>query len=158
MSGDQKIIQSKFGYKNTFIFGEDQLEFSIRDASGEATRAVNYEAINFDSRSTFKINAGKRYYIIILMTGTVVTMTVQSMCPGRLDLAWLAAGISGAAYIVLRYLNVFTLTFTILRSTSGGGTPIRITHDKFHDQVLERIKSGWIARMRRLHLAVNSGK
>jgi hypothetical protein len=60
-----------------------------------------------------------------------------------------------AAYFVLRYLNVITLTFTLLRLTTGAGAPIRITHDQHHDEVLQRIKSGWIARLRKLHLAVN---
>jgi hypothetical protein len=72
-----------------------------------------------------------------------------------LDLVSAAAGLSIAAYFVLRYLKVTSLTFTMLRPTSGGGAPIRITHDKRHDEVLRRIKSGWIARLRKLHLAVN---
>ena len=56
---------------------------------------------------------------------------------------------------MLRYLNVITLTFTLLRLTSGAGTPVRITHDKHYNDILQRIKSGWIARLRKLHLAVN---
>jgi hypothetical protein len=51
--------------------------------------------------------------------------------------------------------NAITLTFTLLRPTSGTGTLIRITHDKRHDEVLQRIKLGRIARLRKLHLAVN---
>jgi hypothetical protein len=82
-------------------------------------------------------------------------MTIQSLCPGRLDFAWAAAGVSVAAYFVLRYLNVITLTFTLLRLTSGAGTPVRITHVKHYNDILQRIKSGWIARLRKLHLAVN---
>jgi hypothetical protein len=155
MSDDQEIVQSRFGYTNRFHFGEDQLRFTSRDSSGESTRSINYETINLDSSSTLKINAGKRYSLLIALIGTALTMTIKSLCPGRLDFAWAAAGVSVAAYFVLRYLNVITLTFTLLRLTSGAGTPVRITHDKHCNDILQRIKSGWIARLRKLHLAVN---
>jgi hypothetical protein len=154
MSDDQEIVQSRFGYINRFRFGEDQLKFTSRDSSGEATRSINYETINLDKSSTLKINAGRRYSLLIVLIGTALTMAIQLLCPGRLDFAWAAAGVSVAAYFVLRYLHVITLTFTLLRLT-GAGTPIRITHDKHHDEVLQRIKSGWIARLRKLNLAVN---
>lgn len=153
MSDDQEIVQSKFGYTNRFHFGEDQLKFTSRDSSGESTCSINYEAINIDNSSTLKINAGKRYGLLIVLIGTALTMTIQSLCPGRLDFAVAAAAVSVAAYFVL--VNVITLTFTLLRAASGAGTPIRITHDKHLDEVLQRIKSGRIARLRKLHLAVN---
>jgi hypothetical protein len=153
MSDDQEIVQSRFGYTNRFHFGEDQLKFTSRDSSGESTCSMNYEAINLDNSSTLKINAGKRYGLLIVLIGTALTMTIQSLCPGRLDFAVAAAAVSVAAYFVL--VNVITLTFTLLRATSGAGTPIRITHDKHLDEVLQRIKSGRIARLRKLHLAVN---
>jgi hypothetical protein len=151
----QEIIQSRFGYTNRFHFGEDQLKVTSQDASGESTRSLNYEFINLDANAKTKINAGKRYYVLILVVATVATMTIQTMFPGRLDFAWAAASISVAIYCVLRYLNPFTVTFTLLRPTSGAGTPIRITHDKHYDDVLQRIKSGRIARLRKLHLAVD---
>ena len=153
MSDDQEIVQSKFGYTNRFHFGEDQLKFTSRDSSGESTCSINYEAINLDNSATLKINAGKRYGLLIVLIGTALTMTIQSLCPGRLDFAVAAAAVSVAAYFVL--VNVITLTFTLLRAASGAGTPIRITHDKHLDEVLQRIKSGRIARLRKLHLAVN---
>jgi hypothetical protein len=155
MSDDEEIVQSRFGYINRFHFGEDQLKFTARDSSGESTRSMNYETINLDGSSTLKLNAGKRYGLLIALIGTAFTMAVQSLYPGRLDFALAAASVSVAAYFVLRYLNVMTLTFTLLRPTSGAGTPIRITHDKYYDEVMQRIKSGWIARLRKLHLAVN---
>jgi hypothetical protein len=154
----QEIIQSRFGYTNRFHFGEDQLKVTSQDASGESTRSLNYEFINLDANAKTKINAGKRYYVLILVVATVATMTIQTMFPGRLDFAWAAASISVAIYCVLRYLNPFTVTFTLLRPTSGAGTPIRITHDKHYDDVLQRIKSGRIARLRKLHLAVDFEK
>ena len=153
MSDDQEIVQSKFGYTNRFHFGEDQLKFTSRDSGGESTCSMNYEAINLDNSSTLKIKAGKRYGLLIVLIGTALTMTIQSLCPGRLDFAVAAAAVSVAAYFVL--VNVITLTFTLLRAASGAGTPIRITHDKHLDEVLQRIKSGRIARLRKLHLAVN---
>lgn len=153
MSDDQEIVQSRFGYTNRFHFGEDRLKFTSRDSSGESTCSINYEAINLDNSSTLKINAGKRYGLLIVLIGTALTMTIQSLCPGRLDFAVAAAAVSVAAYFVL--VNVITLTFTLLRAASGAGTPIRITHDKHLDEVLQRIKLGRIARLRKLHLAVN---
>ena len=150
MSDDQEIVQSRFGYTNRFHFGEDQLKFTSRDSSGESTCSINYETINLDSSSTLKINAGKRYCLLIVLVGTALTMTTQVLCPGRLDFACAAAVVSVAAYFVV--LNVITLTFTRLRPTSGAGTLIRIIHDKRHDEVLQRIKSSWIARLRKLHL------
>src|ERR1700722_2544651 len=123
MSDDQEIVQSRFGYTNRFQFGEDQLRFTLRDSSGESTRSINYETINLDSSSTLKINAGKRYSLLIALIGTALTMTIQSVYPGRLDFALAAAGVSVAAYFVLRYLNVITLTFTLLRLTSGQEHP-----------------------------------
>jgi hypothetical protein len=153
MSDDQEIVQSRFGYTNRFQFGEDQLKFTSRDSSGESTRSINYETINLDSSSTLKINAGKRYGLLVVLIGTILTMTIQVLCPGRLDFACAAAAISVAAYFVL--LNAITLTFTLLRLTSGEGTPLRIAHDKHYNDILQRVKSGWIARLRKLHLAVN---
>ena len=153
MSDDQEIVQSRFGYINRFHFGEDQLKFTSRDGGGESTCSINYEAINLDNSSTLKIKAGKRYGLLIVLVGTALTMTIQVLCPGRLDFAVAAAAVSVAAYFVL--VNVITLTFTLLPAASGAGTPIRITHDKHLDEVLQRIKSGRIARLRKLHLAVN---
>jgi hypothetical protein len=155
MSDDQEIVQSRFGYTNRFHFGEDQLKFTSRDSSGESTCSINYEAINLDNSSILKINAGKRYGLLIVLIGTALTMTIQFLCPGRLDFACAAATATIAAYFLLRYLNVITLTFTLLRPTSGTGTLIRITHDTRHDEVLQRIKRGRIARLRKLHLAVD---
>jgi hypothetical protein len=155
MSDDRDIVQSRFGYVNRFYFGEDQLKFSARDSSGESTGSINYETINLDGGSTLKINAGKRYGLLVVLIGTALTMAIQVTFPGRLDFAWVAASVSVAAYFVLRYLNVLTVTFTLLRLTGGAGAPIRIAHDKHYDDILRRIKSGWIARQRKLHLAVN---
>ena len=155
MPGDYEIVQSRFGYRNRFHFGEDHLKFSLRDASGESVQTINYNMINLDGGSTLKLDAGRRYYAIVLVVGTAITMAIQIACPGRLDFAVAAAGISVAAYCLLRYLNVFTATFTILRPNSGAGAPIRITHDKCHDEILQRIKTGRVARLRKLHLAVN---
>ena len=156
MSDDQEIVQSRFGYKNRFRFGEDQLTLTSRDSSGESTRSINYEAINPDSSSTLKVNAGRRYGLLVALIGTALTMAVQVTFPGRLDFATAAAVVSIAAYFVLVYRNVMTLTFTLLQPAGGAGTPIRIAHDKRHDEILQRIKSGRIARLRKLHLAVNS--
>jgi hypothetical protein len=94
MSDDQEIVQTRFGYTNRFHFGEDQLKFTSRDSSGESTRSINYDTINLDKSSTLKINAGRRYSLIIVIIGTALTMTIQSLYPGRLDFAWAAAGIS----------------------------------------------------------------
>ena len=120
-----------------------------------STRSINYETINLDSNSTLKINAGKRYSFLIAIIGTAVTMTIQILCPGRVDFALAAASAAVVAYFVLVYRNVMTLTFTLLQPADGVGTPIRITHDKRYDELLQRIKSGRIARLRKLHLAVN---
>jgi hypothetical protein len=153
MSDDQEIVQKRFGYTNRFRFGEDQLKVTARDCSGESTRSMNYESINLDSSSTLKIKAGRRYGLLIALIGTALTMTIQYYCPGRLDFALVAAGVTVAAYFGL--LNGITLTFTLLPPTSGAGGPVRIIHDKHHNDILQRIKSGWIARLRKLHLAVN---
>ncbi len=154
MSDDQEIVQSRFGYINRFRFGEGQLTFTSRDSS-ELTRSINYEAINPDSSSTLKINAGKRYGFLIAIIGTALTMTIQVLHPGRADFALAAASAAVATYFLLVYRNVMTLTFTLLQPADGAGTPIRITHDKRYDEILQRIKSGRIARLRKLHLAVN---
>jgi hypothetical protein len=154
MLDDREIVQSKFGYINRFRFGEDQLTFTSRDSS-ESTRAINYEAINTDSSSTLKINAGKRYSFLIAIIGTALTMTIQILRPGRADFALAAASAAVVAYFLLVYRNIMTLTFTLLQPADGAGTPIRITHDKRYDEILQRIKSGRIARLRKLHLAVN---
>lgn len=50
---------------------------------------------------------------------------------------------------------MMNLTFTLLQPTSGAGGPVRIIHDKRHDDILQRIKSGRTARLRELHLAVS---
>jgi hypothetical protein len=153
MPDDQEIVQSRFGYTNRFHFGEDQLKFTSRDSSGESTCSANYDTINLDNSSTLKINAGRRYCLLIVLIGTALTMSIQVLFRGRLDFACAAAAVTIAAYFVVQ--NAITLTFTLLRPTSGTGMLIRITHDKRLDQVLQRIKSGRIARLRKLHLAVD---
>jgi hypothetical protein len=156
MSDDQDIVQSRFGYINRFHFGEDQLAFTTRDSSGETSRSINYEAINPDSRSTLKINAGKRYSFLIAVLGTAFVMTIQVLHPGRIDFALAAAGAVLLVYLVLVYGNVMTLTFTLLQPAEGMGAPIRIIHDKRYDEILQRITSSRNARLRKLDLAVNS--
>jgi hypothetical protein len=153
MSDDQEIVQSRFGYTNRFHFGEDQLKFTSRDSTGESTFSTNYDAINLDSSSTLKINAGRRYCLLVVLIGTALTMSIQVLFRGRLDFACAAAAATIAAYLVVQ--KAITLTFTLLRPTNGTGTLIRITHDRHLDQVLQRIKSGRIARLRKLHLAAN---
>jgi hypothetical protein len=153
MSDDQEIVQSRFGCTNRFRFGEDQLKVTSRDRSGESTRSLNYEVINLDNSSTLKVKAGRRYGLLIALIGTALTMTIQYSCPGRLDFAVIAACATVAAYIGV--LNGITLTFTLLQLAGGAGEPIRIIHDERHSEILQRIKSGWIARQRKLHLAVN---
>jgi hypothetical protein len=155
MSDDQEIVQRRFGYANRFQFGEDQLKFTARDSSGESTRSIHYETIDLDKSSTLKINAGKRYGLLVALAGTALTMAIQVTFPGRLDYATAAAGVSVAVYVALRYLNIMTLTFTLLPLSDGAGKAIRITHDGRYDGIVQRIKSGRIARLRKLHLAVN---
>jgi hypothetical protein len=82
-------------------------------------------------------------------------MTIQILRPGRADFALAAASAAVVAYFLLVYRNIMTLTFTLLQPADGAGTPIRITHDERYDEILQRIKSGRIARLRKLHLAVN---
>ena len=155
MSDDKEIVQSRFGYSNRFRFGEDQLAFTARDSSGETSRSINYEAINPDSRSTLKINAGKRYSFLIAVIGTAFVMTVQVLHPGRLDFALAAAGAVLVVYLLLVFGNVMTLKFTLLQPSDGMGAPIRITHDKRYDEILQRIASGRNARLQKLDLAAN---
>jgi hypothetical protein len=142
MSDDREIVQRRFGYTNRFHFGEDQLKFTARDSSGESTRSSHYETIDLDRSSTLKINAGKRYGLLVVLAGTAVTMAIQVTFPGRLDYATAAAGVSIAAYIALRYLNITTLTLTLLPLSNGAGKPIRITHGGRYDEIVQRIKSG----------------
>lgn len=155
MSGEQEITQNRWGSKTRFQFGEDQLEFSLRDFSGEAASALKYENINLENKSTVTINVARRYYPLILIVGLLGAMILQISTPTVRELSLLPLLVAVLAYFVLRYLKVVVVKFTILRPASGAGTPIRIIHDKKHDEVLQRIKSSWIARLRKLHLAVD---
>jgi hypothetical protein len=58
--------------------------------------------------------------------------------------------------LVMRYGKLISVPLTIIlvRGTSVANR-IRIIQDKNHDRILERIRSGRIARLRKLHLAVD---
>jgi hypothetical protein len=73
-------------------------------------------------------------------------MTIQILRPGRADFALAAASAAVVAYFLLVYRNIMTLTFTLLQPADGAGTPIRITHDKRYDEILQLInRAGLLA-------------
>ena len=154
MSGEERITQSRWGSKTRFEFGEDKLEFGLRDFSGEATSSLFYNEIDLEHRSTVKVNVARRYYPVIVVVGVLAALILQMSAPWLRDLAFVPLVLAILTYLVLR--NAMTVTYTVLRRATGAGTPIRIIHDRKHDKILQRIKSEWAKRVRKLHLAVNS--
>jgi hypothetical protein len=87
--------------------------------------------------------------------GLAGTTVLQWIFPRLFYLYITPLNLSVLTCVVARCLNLITVKFTILQPASAGGMPIRIIHDEKHDEVLARIRSGWIARLRKLHLQID---
>jgi hypothetical protein len=153
--GDDVVTQRKFGRKTTIQFGEDRLGFTLSDPTGRVEGSVFYELIDPDNTSTVTVNAGQRYYPPVILVAVLAVMGVSSLGAPFAVIGCLPVLIVICVW-VLRFSRLISVTFTMLSvSKSGAVNRIRIIKDKQHDRILERIKAARIARIRRLHLAVN---
>jgi len=155
MGGDDVITQSKFGRKTTFQFGDDKLAFTLSDQTGRAEWAVFYDAIDPENSSTVTVNAGQRYFPPVLILAVLAMIAAGSFGAPPMILGSLPLVIFIAIW-ALRYSKIISVGFTILPVAGRGAVNrVRIIRDKNHDRILQRIKTARIARIRRLHLAVN---
>ena len=157
MNNEEVISQSRFGRRTTFQFGEDKLSFSISDQSGQATGAAFYEAIDTENCSTVTVKAGQRYFWMALFFAVFLSIGFSNSEGLLKNYNAVPVFIFLGLAFFLRYGNVVSVPFTIL-PVQGATTSdrIRVIQDKNLDRILERIKSGRIARLRKLHLAVNT--
>jgi hypothetical protein len=156
MPEEEVIRQSRFGRTTEFRFGEDKLAFSLRDPSGEVSFSTFYNNIDLDNTSTVSVNAGRRYFLIGLVVTVAVGVAIQSNVRSMAGYGLLLCVIIYIAFLVVaRTLKLFTVKFTILRPSGQSGNLVRVIHDRNHDRIVARIKAGWVARLRKLHLAIN---
>jgi len=159
MSQEHVVTQRKFGARSQFQFQADRLGCAFRDHSGELQFSVPYEAIDVLDSSTLVSNNLRLFRIISIASLFVILVLSGVTHVGGFRSAGMTAiiGVWVIAIILVRFLGLLAIRYTLLPVPSAPGKRIRIIAGRNHDAILNEIKTRWRARLRELHGSVNFG-
>lgn len=156
MAGDDTIEQRAFGRRARFHFGEDKVEFRYADSSGEVSASAFYEAIDLDNPTRVRVNLSRQYLWIVLALAVATGFGLGSL--GARALANIPLLLYVAFLLAVRFGGLFSVRIIVLSVTIGNAvTRLRVIEDAKRDKVLEGLRAGWTARMRKLHATVRNG-
>jgi hypothetical protein len=156
---DQEVpvfLQKTYGKKLKFKFGEDQLGYTISDRSGEKEFSVPYEAINLkDPTSLFVRSRLLRVILLLAVVYGGIACVAVNIHRTRDDPA--------SVILVIVPLTAFFLAeffcknvgkrYTIYQTSNKG--PIQIMHGKDYSLISKGLQERWVARLKKLHGAIN---
>jgi hypothetical protein len=161
MLEDQIFTQARFGTKVTHRFGEYQLTYTLRDYSGEIQFSARYETITFRQPYAALVKDKPFTRRITMIAGAIL------LCLGLLGLfkwslipviAWIAVFIF-VAVNAINSTNLFATKCTMLKMVppppGAGKLGIRIMQDENHAAILAELEKRWVARVRKLHGAID---
>ena len=129
------ISQKRFANRATFGFGDSELRYTVRDASGSNTVTVPYAEIERGQDEMVERNAWLRNAGIFWICLSLLIVAASDTTPRRLrGVGWMIIGLG--CLIAYRFR---TTTFTVLHSSKGRLFVIR--NDATHDQILDAIDS-----------------
>ena len=110
-----EIKQSRHSNRIQYVFGEDELQYSVRDSSGSRSFSVGYADISRDRQTLEERNEWLRNVgLLWLILGAAITMYQWFDEKQLVPSLWLVAG--AACYAVYR---LRTTRFTIVPSDKG---------------------------------------
>ena len=137
-----EITQKRFSNQTRYRFGDERLEYSIKDPSGEREFSIAYMAISSDrqtlvERNTWLRNAGALWIVV----GALLTwMKFTDDKPGFPVSIWLVIGIG--CWIAYR---LRTTQYIVLGSEKGN---LYVIDDADGARILEQVKARRSAAMR----------
>jgi len=153
MASNEIIQQRKFDRKTWFKFGDDKVEFGYFDPSGEVTASAFYEAIDLENMTQVRVKAGRRYLWIALIFAFVAYLVLNASAERAF--ATVPLFVYVAFVLGIRFSNFLSVHITVLTVKAGSAIQrLRIINDTKHDEVVERLRAGWVARIRRLYATV----
>lgn len=153
MATDDTIEQRTFDRKTRFRFGEDKVEFRYVDPSGEVNASAFYEAVDLDNPTRVKVNASRQYLWIALALAVAATLGLGAL--GAKAWANVPVLVYVGFLIAVRFGGLLSVRIVVLPVTIGNAVQrLRIIDDSKHDRVIERLRAGWAARMRKLYATV----
>ncbi len=150
------IEQRAFGRRASFNFGEDKVEFQYVDPSGDVSASAFYEAIELENPTHVRVKTGGKYSLIALFLAFIVFFAMNSSPESAYSSVplFICAGFT----MVVRFTNIFSVRITILGVKVGSRIEkLRIINDAKLDEIMKRIRAGWVARIRKLYATVRIG-
>lgn len=156
------ITQARLGTKLTYEFRDLELEYTLRDYSGELQFVVRYDAIVVPSAYSMAVRDVPFARRMVLIPLFVLSVGVAMLLFGQTAaaVAGLLLGIvMSLPFLLIRPLNLFTVQCTMLPMSpaplGAGKRHIRIMHGSAHADVLGEIRHRWTSRMRTLHAKID---
>jgi len=149
MDGDKIFTQSKMGTSLKFLFGPNQLTFTMSDYSGERQFSVSYENIGVTSSTVLTSN--NRMFSKRLLAFPIVGffLSVAADQYSNQMANWLAvvsAALLGVIYIG-QLMNVFKIKYTMFPMVpappGAGGHPIRVIMDRQPEAIIAELGERW---------------
>ena len=128
------LSQKNLSNRTDFTFGDDLLEYTIKDQNGRRTFSVEYGAIDTDSGEMEERNAWYRnvgFFWILL--GAFIIFSQYADSGEVRGSVWLTLGI-----ICFALYGMLKTTYTTLDSDKGR---IFIIKDSSHDEIMEAIET-----------------
>ncbi|MBA3487309.1 MAG: hypothetical protein H0T88_08995 [Lysobacter sp.] len=143
-----EIQQKRHSNRIGFVFGDEELRYSLKDSSGSRTFSVHYTDISRDrqtleERNQWLRNVGLIWIAIGAVFTAIAWFTRQEFVPSL----WLLIGAGCYAAYRLR-----STCFTILPSEKGN---LLVIDDKDGPRVIEQIETRRAAQLRDQHDYIN---
>lgn len=136
-----EILQKRHSNRIGFVFGSDELRYSLKDSSGSRSFSVHYADISRDRQTLEERNQWLRNVgLIWIAIGTVFTATAWFSRQELVPSLWLLLG--GGCYVAYRLRST---RFTILTSEKGN---LLVIDDKDGPRVIEQIEIRRAAKLR----------
>lgn len=158
MSEEKTMTQRKFGVWSQYRFEAKQLDYTLRDYSGELQFSVPYEAIDTAGASTLLVNNLRLLRILAVASLLAIFVIASVIHVGRTYSAGMAIaiGVWLATILLVRSLRLLAIRYTIL-PVPAVGKRLRIIVGRNHDAILDEIRARWRVRIRELYGSINFG-
>jgi hypothetical protein len=155
-----ELSQRRIGLRIRFEVGEDALQYSMKDYSGERTFEIPYENINLTQPAFLTLTATplfRRLFGLALLF-LLFAAALGAFMPDLAVLCGLATLPLSLTIIVGRltgWTNIHFRLFQLQPATPGAINPIRVIDDAKGEQIVDLIKQARKAKFRRLYAEPN---
>lgn len=155
----QTFVQKGRSFKlgkltRTFVFGTENLTYTIADRTGERTVNIPYDSIDFRNSQALVTNNSlyrrQAMAVLFLIWSVLILATVALHADP-------AAPVIFSVVMIAVIIKAFIQTSGQVKKTlfKAPTLSLEVFQDDQHDKIVEMLKVHWLARLRNLHLKIN---